>query len=60
MSDDELNILVGTASLPYDAQTEVAELIAVLNERYEFKNGTTAAFLEVSFALSRHLGEGKP
>lgn len=53
------DIEVGRNPLPYDAQTEVSELISILSEKYQFKNGETAAFWHVCAILASHLGEGK-
>ena len=49
------DIEVGQNSLPYDAQTEVSELISSLGEKYQFKNGETAAFWHVCAILALHV-----
>lgn len=53
------NIEVGQVPLPVDARSEVANLISLLGETYEFTNGETAAYWALCFTLSQHLGEGK-
>jgi hypothetical protein len=53
------DVIVGQNPLPYDAQQEVSNMIAILGEKFDFKNGETAAFWHVCFTLANHLGEGK-
>lgn len=53
------NIEVGQVPLPVDARSEVANLISLLGETYEFTNGETAAYWALLLTLSQHLGEGK-
>jgi hypothetical protein len=53
------DIPVGQNPLPHDATTAVSDMIAALGERYEFKNGETAAYWHVCYVLAQHLGEGK-
>jgi hypothetical protein len=54
------DIEVGGNPLPVDARSEVANLISLLGERYEFVNGKTAAYWHLCAILAQHLGEGKP
>lgn len=60
MTDTKLDFPIGASGLPHDAQMELSEMLAILSERYDFKNGTTAAFWDLSFTLAKHLGAGKP
>ncbi len=52
-------VTVGNIPLPFEAQAEVSNLIKILGEKYEFKNGETAAYFHLCLTLSQHLGEGK-
>lgn len=53
------DIEVGQIDLPVDARTEVANLVSLLGETYDFVNGKTAAYWALCCILSQHLGEGK-
>ncbi len=53
------SVNVGNIPLPVYAQAEVSNLIKILGEKYEFKNGETAAYFHLCLTLSQHLGEGK-
>lgn len=52
------DIKVGGTSLPLEVQIELSDLIARLSERYEFNNGSTAAFWAMALTLEQHIGEG--
>lgn len=49
---------VGGSGLPRDAQLQVADLIARLQERYEFSNGATAAYWAVAAVLASQIKGG--
>jgi hypothetical protein len=51
--------IIGGHGLPWDAHDMVSDLISTLAEKYHFRNGETAAFWAVAYALSGQLGEGK-
>lgn len=51
---------IGDTGLPLDAQQAVSDLIAELSQRYHFRQGTTATFWAMAWALAGQLGEGKP
>lgn len=53
------DVEVGQIDLPADARTEVANLVSLLGETYDFVNGKTAAYWALCCILSQHLGEGK-
>ena len=57
--DDETNVLVGSNPLPRTAQIELGDLMARLDDLYEFKNGATAAYWHLANVLSEHLTGGK-
>ena len=51
--------IVGGTGLPLDAQQAVSDLIAMLGEKYNFRQGETAAFWAVAYTLAGQLGEVK-
>jgi hypothetical protein len=51
--------IIGGTGLPPDAQDAVSELIAMLGEKYHFRQGETAAFWAVAYTLAGQLGEGR-
>lgn len=51
--------IVGGSGLPPDAQQAVSDLIAMLGEKYQFRQGETAAFWAIVYTLAGQLGEGK-
>lgn len=55
---DYSNEPVGSSGVPHDVEIEVSDLITRLAERYQIKNGTTAAFFHVCATLSNHIGDG--
>ncbi len=50
---------VGNNPLPLDVQVEISNLVSILSEKYEFKNGDTAAYYHLCHTLAQHLGQGK-
>ena len=53
------DIEVGKNPVPLDVSLDVANLIDILRERYEFTQGETAAYWNLCFTLAQHLGKVK-
>ena len=54
-----MNDPIGGTGLPLDAQQAVSELVAMLAEKYYFRQGETAAFWAIAYTLAGQLGEGR-
>ncbi len=50
---------VGDIPIPAGAAREVGNMLAILEEKYEFKNGSTAAYWYICAVLAQHLEGGK-
>ena len=50
---------VGGIPIPVDARIILSDMLAQLEEKYNFKHGSTAAFFHLAHVLSEHLAEGK-
>ena len=55
-----MNTPIGSDNLPNEARILLQDMLAHLEETFEFKHGTTAAYWHLAAVLSQHLGEGKP
>lgn len=59
MDSSTNNDVVGSNPLPRTAQIELSDLLARLDDLYEFKNGATAAYWHLAHVLATHLSGGK-
>ena len=55
----KVDINVGGTGLPKDVLEDLKVLFEKLEQEYNFKHGSTAAFWNVSLVLSQHIGEKK-
>lgn len=57
--DSNKETIVGSNPLPRTAQIELGDLMARLDDLYEFKHGATAAYWHLAHVLATHLSGGK-
>ena len=50
---------IGSTGLPIDVLNEISDLVARLEETYNFKHGSTAAYWAVAHTLAGHVSKGK-
>lgn len=55
---DMNKIPIGGSGLPQEAHNILADMVARIAEKYELKNGATAAFWHLAVVLNMHVGDG--